>query len=202
MGLFSKTKQGFLGTTQHALGEMQTLGAQAAKAAGATLEKLTRQPIQITRSSAYLVPRDKAAALLAHHEGAHVAARFALGGAAPGTVATLFSKDDALELVALLLARDKGSVKRLGDLERSAIAEMTNIALNGAITVLATQGGVRFETGVPTLESPLSDVDLFTGYDGPAEIDHSVVIEATFRETTRGITGTLVMVFGVHGRTE
>ena len=203
MGLFPlKGRSGFLGQTRGTLSELQALAEHATRAATATLEKLTQTAVSIERAGVVLVPRAKLAAATGDYVGTEIAARFPLSGPAPGTVATLFSKQDALELVALLMGRDAGSVKKIGDLERSAVAEMTNIALNGAVTAIAEHHGVRFHTGVPVVETKLSDAGAFFGFDAPGAIDHAVLVESRFLETTRGIHGVMVLVFGVEGARE
>lgn len=200
MGLFTKSKHGFLGASAVALHEIQATGEAAARAATKTLEKLTRTTVSIPHVQAYLVPKDRIHAVLSHHHGAQVGARFPLGGTHPGSVATLFTRENALELVALLMGREPGSVKKLGKLEESAIAEMTNIALNGAINVLSEHTGTRFDTGVPVVEMKVEDLGIFLGFDAARDIDHALVVDARFHESKRDITGDLVMVFGVRGQ--
>jgi len=198
MGLFPlKGRAQFLGRSRRTLEELQALGAAATAGGMQTLAKLTGTAVRAERTHVYLVPRARVAALLAHHAGAEIAARFQVTGANPGVVATLFAKDDAVRLVELLMGREPGAVKRLGPVEESAVAEMTNIALNGCLNAVSERDGTRFATGVPEVHYRVKDPGAFFAFDAPAEVDHAVVVETPFVEPTRGVEGHVVLLFGV-----
>jgi chemotaxis protein CheY-P-specific phosphatase CheC len=86
-------------------------------------------------------------------------------------------------------------VKRFGELEESTIAETANIALNGALNAIAREDGVRFHPGVPDVEHRVKDLAAYLAPDGRAE--HVVVVETGFREPTRDIRGTLVVLLAL-----
>lgn len=197
MGLFSlKGRTGFLGRARRSLAELQDLGGTAATAGLDTLGRLTRTTVETEATRVFLVPRDQVGAVLQHLQPAEIAARFPFHGSAPGVVATCFDKKNALRLVELLLGQKPGSAKTIGTLEESAVAEMTNIALNGAITAVA-RDGLRFETGVPEVIYGVKDLSAFLTFDGAPEIDHAVVVETPFVEPSRDVRGSMILVFGI-----
>lgn len=198
MGLFPlKGKAGFVGRSRRSLAELQDLGRTATMSGLRTLSKLTQSPVETGVPRIALVPRGEVGTLLQRHAPAAVASRFAFKGTAPGTVASLFDETNALALVDLLLGQPHGTAKAFDRLEESALAEMTNIALNGAITAVASGEGLHFDTGVPDVAYEVEDLGAFLSFDAPPPIDHAVVIETPFTEPTRGIEGIFILVFGI-----
>lgn len=198
MGLLPlKGKTGFLGRSRRSLAELQDLGRIATEAGLQTFSRLAGRPVTTATPRVSLVPRDRCGAVLQGSGPTGIAARFPFSGSGPGVVATFFDEANALRLVELLLGQDHGQVKRLGDLEESAVAEMTNIVLNGAITAVAQAEGLHFETGVPEVVRGLKDVATFLSFTAEPDIDHAVVVETPFHEASRGIDGSLVLVFGI-----
>lgn len=199
MGLFPlKGKTGMVPQVRRTLWAMQELGRLATESGLDTLRKLTQEPVGTDPARVSLVARDRVGRQLAHHEGAEVGARFVFTGETPGLVATLFDRDHALRLVDLLLGNTKGTTKRLGELETSAVAEMTNITLNSALNAVAAETGLRFHTEVPEVWTKVSDVDGFFNVETDAA-DHMLVVETPFHEPSSGLSGTMVLLFGIHG---
>jgi chemotaxis protein CheY-P-specific phosphatase CheC len=195
MGGLLKGKTNFLGRSRASVDEMQAIGERAARAALATMEKLTRTPVEMTRFEVFLGPRSRVGALLAHHSGAEIASRFRVTGTAAGMLGLAMKKADAARLAALLLGRDSADVKRFDALEESTIAETVNIVLNGALNALAREEGVRFSPEVPEVEYRVKDAGAFFAPGGGN--DHLVVVETTFREPRRDVTGALLVVFSL-----
>jgi chemotaxis protein CheY-P-specific phosphatase CheC len=197
MGLLPlKDKTGFLGRSRRSIGELQDLGRLATEAGLQTFTRLAGNQVTTKAPRVALVPRDHAGIVVAGGPYA-IAARFPFSGSGPGVVATYFDEPNALRLVELLLGQQKETVKRLGELEESAIAEMTNIVLNGAITAVAQSDGLHFETGVPEVARRVKDLSGLLAFTAGPEYDHAVVVETPFEEKTRGIHGSLVLVFGI-----
>ena len=202
MGLFSlKGKLSFLGRSRATLAELQALGETTTKAGLATVQKLTEGEVATALPKVALVATGALPHVLAAHAASDIAARFPFSGDAPGLALTFFTKDDARRLVELMLAKPPGAVKSFGALEESAIAEMTNIALNGCINAVAEATGARFATGVPEVKRPVKDLAAFLAFDA-AGTDHVVVVETPFEERSRGVKGTMVVVFGVKAEAE
>lgn len=198
MGLFPlKGKTGFVGRSRRSLAELQDLGRAATMSGLRTLSKLTQTPVETGIPRIALVPRQEVGAVLQRHAPVAVGSRFPFKGTAPGAVASLFDKKNGLALVDLLMGQPNGTAKTFDRLEESALAEMTNIALNGAITAVASGEGVHFDTGVPDVAYKVADLGDFLAFDAPSSVDHAVVIETPFTEPTRGIQGVFILVFGI-----
>lgn len=195
MGGILKGRTGFLGRSRASLDELKALGERTTRAALATLEKLTRTPVETGESRVFLVPEERLAAVLAAHDDAEVAARFRFSGTAAGMTGLVLAKGDAMRLAELLLGRDAGSVKRFGQLEESTIAETANIALNGALNALAREDGVRFQPEVPEVRHGVAPLAPFFAPTGGA--GHVAVVETRYREPTRGVNGTFLVLFAL-----
>lgn len=181
--------------TRDSITELQELGQTTTRAGLTTLERLTRTPVKTQDSRVSLVPTGRIADVLHAYVGSEVASRFPFSGTASGVAALFLTRVDAIRLAELLLGSDQGSIKRLGDLEQSTIAETTNIALNGCLNALASKDGVRFDPGVPETTRGVKDLAAFlrpSGADG-----HTAVVETVFREPSRDITGAMVLVIAI-----
>ncbi len=194
MGIL-KGRTGFLGRTRDNLQELQQLGQTATKAGLVTLERLTRTAVETHSPEVSLVPAARLGAVLEAYAGSDVAARFTFEGTASGTAGLFLSRPNALRLAELLLGNEADSIKRLGEMEQSTIAETANIVLNGCLNALSGHEGVRFRPGVPETTRELKDLPQFMT---PTESsDHLVVVDTPFREPSRDINGSFVLVLCV-----
>lgn len=194
MGML-KGRTGFLGRTRDNLQELQQLGETSTKAGLVTLERLTRTAVETHAPDVALVPAARLGAVLGAYAGSDVAARFTFGGSAEGTAGLFLSRQDAVRLAELLLGHEPGSIKRLGEMEQSTIAETANIVLNGCLNALSGHEGVRFKPGVPDITREMKDVSRFMS--PPETSDHLVVVDTPFREPARDVKGSFVLVLCV-----
>ncbi|MBW3584093.1 MAG: hypothetical protein KY455_13460 [Euryarchaeota archaeon] len=201
MGLFPlKGKGAFVTPVRRTLAAMQELGTRATRAGLGSLEKLTQSGVDIVAPGVHLVPRDRVEGLLAVHGSSKIGAWFRFRGGLTGTVGTFFDDRDALAMVDLLVGKSPGTTRKIGELEESALAEMTNIALNGALNDVAEAYGLRFLTEPPVVAYG-PKIDLAGLVPEPGAGDHSVVVETRFR-AAGGTEGTLLLLFAVSGESE
>lgn len=184
-----------MGRIRESVAEMQELGQTTTRAGLSTLERLTRTPVETHASSVSLIPVTRIPDVLESYAGSEVAARFPFTGTASGVAALFLSRKHALSLAELLLGNKPGTLKRLGELEQSTIAETANIVLNGCLNVLSNQEGVRFDPDVPESARGVKDIAAFLR--PPAGESHIVVVETPFREPSRDVEGAMVLVIEV-----
>ncbi len=184
-----------MGRIRESVAEMQELGQTTTQAGLGTLERLTRTPVETHTSNVSLIPVQRIPDVLDAYAGSEVAARFPFTGTAGGVAALFLSRQHALRLAELLLGNKKDSLRRLGDLEQSTIAETANIVLNGCLNVLANQEGVRFDPDVPESARGVKDIAAFLR--PPHGEGHIVVVETPFREPSRDVEGAMILVIEV-----
>lgn len=194
MGML-KGRTGFLGRTRDNLQELQQIGQTATKAGLVTLERLTRTAVETHSPDVALLPAPRLGAVLEHYANSDIASRFTFEGTTSGTAGLFLSRENALRLAELLLGREAETIKRLGEMEQSTIAETANIVLNGCLNALSGHEGVRFKPGVPEITRELKDLTQFLS--PPSSSDHLVVVDTPFREPSRDINGSFVLVLCV-----
>lgn len=195
MPLFSpKGKTAFVPVMTRTITTLQELGRTATRGGLSSLGKLVQSEVQIHDARVAIVPTAHIEDQFQHLATCDVGASFRFTGGLTGAVATVLSNDDARRLVDLLLGNDDGKTKEFGELETSALAEMTNITLNNALNAIGTENGMRFTPEVPQVATRL-DAAFWGALVGEASgHGHAVLIETPFTETSRQVEGVLLVL--------
>lgn len=112
------------------------------------LSDFVGRPIDIGILHTETVPISQVATYAGGPENKMVGVYLLIEGDLPGQAVLMLSLGDALHLVDLLMGAPLGTTTDLGDLERSALAEVGNLTLSSFLNALADL------TGVPARPSP------------------------------------------------
>ncbi len=197
MPLFSARGKGsFVPVVGKTLESIQDLGRHATEAALASLGKLVQQDVDVKVPRVAIVPSAHIDDQFQHLAATTFGASFRFGGGLDGAVAVVLDKENARRLVDLLLGNEDGTTKRFGDLETSALAEMANITLNNALNAVGTENGLRFTPEVPQVATKV-DASFWRDLAPERDAAHMVLVETTFEERSRGVEGTLLLLFEI-----
>lgn len=106
------------------------------------LADMTGQPLTVSQPQVSLVAVSQIPRMLGGPENEAVGIYLQSQGAMPGQMMLVIPYDKALELVDLLMCVPKGTTQHLGQLERSALAEVGNLTGTFFLNAIASMTGL------------------------------------------------------------
>ncbi len=160
------------------LREVATIGAGHAATA---LSQLTDRRIMISVPQVRQVAYADLLALLSS-QGDHVAVvGMRMLGDLTGRALLVFGEGDAATLCDLILRREVGPPRALGELEQSGLKEVGNIVCSAYLTALSNFMGMMLLPSVPTLTmGPIRGALGDTVVPGEAATDHVFCVDTAF----------------------
>lgn len=136
-----------------ALREMANIGAGHAATA---LSRMTGRRISVDVPDAHILKLEEVGALLGQPEEVVTAVTITLDGDLTGRMAQVFPGPTVRRLAAELLHASEPGYPELDELQRSAIAEASNIIVGAYISTLSELLGIQLLMSVPALETDMA----------------------------------------------
>lgn len=176
-----------------ALREVANMGAGHAATA---LSQMTANRIMIDVPRLQIVPLEETAELLCEPDTVVAAVMMHILGDLTGRTLLVLPRDSAVGLAEILLRRERGTLRVLGELEQSAIKEAGNILCAAYVNALSDFMGMMVLPSVPSLVMDLCAAVLTTAYsDFSAERDFVFSIETRFRmESSEAISAHFLLL--------
>ncbi len=144
-----------------ALREVANIGAGHAATA---LSQLVDRRIMIDVPKVEICSIEQAANAVGHDNTVVAAILMHVLGDLTGRSLLMFEKTGALELVDMLLKRERGQTKMLGELEQSSLKETGNILTGAYLNSLSAFMGLMLIPSVPSLAVDMCGAILTTAY--------------------------------------
>lgn len=141
---------------------LKEVGNIGAGNAATVLSTMLGQRIQMTVPSVNLVPLTQVPEAVGGAELEMVGVCLGVTGDAPGTILFMLPVSSAAMLVDKLMTRAPGTTKSFGDMERSALGEMTNILTGAYLQALGELANIVLHSTVPALAIDMAGAILTT----------------------------------------
>ncbi|GAB4445814.1 MAG: chemotaxis protein CheC [Anaerolineae bacterium] len=166
----------------------QLLGAAMQNVARGLTEMVGR-PISINTTNVERIPLGKVPDWLGDPEAEMVGVYLLIDGDIAGQVILMFSLEQTLRLVDLLLGEPTGTTTELDDLARSAIAETGNLATSYFLNEVAKLTNTDVRPSPPAVMVDMLGA-IFDVVTAPMAAigDELIVVEAEFKEPDRIVT--------------
>jgi len=162
-----------------ALKEVANIGAGHAATA---LNQLTNRRVMIDVPNVKICPIEEAAAAVGNEQGIVAAVLMQVFGDLTGRSLMMFDKSCAMQLVDMLLGREAGVTRILGDIERSTLKETANILTGAYLNGLSSLLGLMLIPSVPSLAVDVCSAVLSTSYlNFGSERGVVIVLDTRFR---------------------
>jgi len=181
------------------LDALREIGNIGAGNAATSLSQLVGHPVGMSVPSVRVLPLDQVPAAVAGSEDALVAAIYLrVLGDAPGHIMFVLTLEDARSIAASLLGgMDPGTRDAfgLGEMERSALAEVGNILTSAYLIAMTQFTGLSLEPSPPDLGVDMAGALL--GYvlsEVALSGDVALVIETAFEELDEPVSGDFLFI--------
>lgn len=184
---------GFSPARLDALKEVANIGAGHAATA---LSTLTGGRIMISVPTIrFVVPDDDARRACFPGEKVAVV-MMDISGSLTGRTAFILPADGSLRLAERMLGRERGSVTKIGDLEKSAVSEAGNIIGGAYLTALSDFLGMRLLPSPPTLTDGETGKTLGEVFPDDGRLKPVLCVETEFemREPVESLRGFFILV--------
>lgn len=153
------------------------------------LTEMVGRPISITTTSVERIPIGKVPDWLGNPETEMVGVYLLIDGDIAGQVILMFSLDQTLRLVDLLLGEPTGTTTELDDLAKSAIAETGNLATSYFLNEVAKLTNTDVRPSPPAVMVDMLGA-IFNVITAPmaAVGEELIVVEAEFKEPDRVVS--------------
>lgn len=141
---------------------LKEVGNIGAGNAATVLSTMLGQRIQMTVPSVNLLPLTQVPEAVGGAELEMVGVCLGVTGDAPGTILFMLPIPSAYMLVDKLMARAPGTTKSFGDMERSALGELTNILTGAYLQALGELANMVLHSTVPALAIDMAGAILTT----------------------------------------
>jgi chemotaxis protein CheC len=161
------------------LKEVASIGAGHAATA---LSQLTDRRIMISVPQVRRIEYDEVPRMMAGF-GDHVAVvMMRMLGDLTGRSLLVFGEQDAVRLCDLILRRDPGPARAMGEMEQSGLKEVGNIVCSAYLTALSNFMGMMLLPSVPTLTTGSTNAAIASAVD-PQELGSDLVfcVDTAFR---------------------
>lgn len=150
------------------------------------LSEMIGRPIEIDVPKVERVPIYQVAEHAGGPETEMVGIYLLLGGDLCGQAVLMLSVQEALRLVDLLMGEPEGTTTTLGELERSALAEIGNLTVSGFLNAVAALTGVPGRPSPPAVVVDMLGAILDVVATSVAIVsDELFIVETEFREPER-----------------
>lgn len=138
---------------------------------------------------------DKIPSLVGGEEEDAVGVYLQISGDISGHIMLLWSYDEALNLVDLLMENPAGTTTSIGDMEQSALKEVGNMVGSFFLNAMADYTGLRCTPSPPALMvdmmgSILNALSAQVAVEG----NNSLIIDTTFKEGTQAVLGNFMLI--------
>lgn len=169
-----------------ALREVANIGAGHAATA---LSQLTGRRIMIEVPSVHVTSLEEAPSTFAEPDQVVGAVLMHFLGDLTGRTLLLFDRDGLMRLADLLLNREAGETRVLGEMEQSSIKETANILTGAYMNALSDFLGMMLLPSVPSMAVDLAAAILSSTYlNFSRDRDHVICLDTRFRFTETGAT--------------
>lgn len=175
-----------------ALKEIGNIGSGNAANA---LSLMLNKKIDITIPQIKIIPLEKVPDTLGGPENIVVGILLRVEGSAPGSVMFLLPEKQALDLVDMLMAREKGTSHHFGELEQSALKEVGNILTASYLNALDNFTRLSLSPSVPAIAKDMlgSIISIVLAEIGQFS-DYALLIETEFIDGEDGINSQFFLV--------
>lgn len=179
----------------------ETILAQAAKEGSENISKalsiLAKKDVQVVVSNTETIPLSKTLERIKPQDEHAIVVSTQVTTGVPGVSIMTIAREDALNLVDILMQQSVGTTGILKDIDRSAIKEMLNILSNSYITALAKNTKTELELGVPTMitSSRLREILDSLGKGDSMKEKLAIIFETVLNIVPYKIRATLYFVF-------
>ncbi|MGH2634306.1 MAG: chemotaxis protein CheC [Tepidiformaceae bacterium] len=181
-------------TADRLIESLSDIAQDGAARAGRALTGLMGQRMVIHVPSVRLGTKVDACAAVGGEEAIVLGAYLSITGDITGHVMLLFPLDRALECVEFMSGQAPGTARASGELERSAIGELTNIVGSAFVNALGDRTGLVLHPSPPTICNDMAIALVQSIYAEVLSQDGDVVmIDAVF-EDRKGRTAGLLIV--------
>ncbi len=145
------------------------------------LSDMLRRPVKVSSLRVETVPINQLALHTTNPEAETVGVYLLSGDDLPGQAILMLSLDDAMYMTDWLLEARPGTTTRLGDLERSALAETGNLVLSSFLNAVAEFSGRPLRLSPPAVMVDMLATILQVAVTPAAAItDEVLIIETDF----------------------
>ena len=175
-----------------ALKEIGNIGAGNAANA---LSLMLNQKVDITIPQIKVIPLEKVPDTLGGPENIVVGILLRVEGSAPGSVMFLLPERQALDLVDMLMGRERGTSQNFGELEQSALKEVGNILTGSYLNALASFTKLSLLPSIPAIAKDMlgSIISIVLAEIGQFS-DYALLIETEFIDGEDGINSQFFLV--------
>lgn len=163
--------------------QLEHVFSAAMESAARALSGMVGRPIAISTPRIERVPISQAAAYAGGPETEMVGVYLLLEGDMPGQAILMFTLSDALSLVDFLLGAPPGTSTQLGEMERSALAEVGNLAVSHFLNTVAELTETSVRPSPPAVMVDMLGAILDVVATSVAAVsDDMVIVETAFEE--------------------
>jgi len=174
---------------------LREIGNVGAGNAATSLSMLLNRPVQMKVPRVSIVLLDKVWEVIGEPEELIAGIYLRVQGAAPGSMLFILPWENACKLVDILLGKDEGSTRELGEIERSALMEVGNILVATYLNALNMFTGLEFYPSVPALATDMQGAIISAVVLPLAEVgDYVLIVETEYTENGRQIVGHLLFL--------
>jgi len=167
---------------------LQTLAEEGLENAAHGLSAFVGHEIKLTRPKVTMMPVAEVPSIMGGPETLAVGIYMAVDGDMDGHIILLLRRDDAAELVDLLLDQPPGTTTDLGPLERSALAEVGNLTGALFLNSVASLCGLTARPSPPAVMEDMVGAILDVVVVAVGAIsEYSVAIETVFAKSDRHV---------------
>ena len=167
---------------------LQTLAEEGLENAAHGLSAFVGHEIKLTRPKVTMMPVAEVPSIMGGPETLAVGIYMAVDGDMDGHIILLLRRDDAAELVDLLLDQPPGTTTDLGPLERSALAEVGNLTGALFLNSVASLCGLTARPSPPAVMEDMVGAILDVVVVAVGAIsEHIVAIETVFAKSDRHV---------------
>ena len=167
---------------------LQTLAQEGLSNAAHGLSAFVGQEIQLTRPRVTVIPIADVSKIMGGPETLAVGIYMAVNGDMDGHIILLLKRQDAAELVDLLMDQPPGTTTSLGPLERSALAEVGNLTGALFLNSVASLCGLSARPSPPAVIEDMVGAILDVVVVAVGAISENIVaIETVFQKLDRQV---------------
>lgn len=177
------------------LDALKEVGNIGAGNAATSLSKLVNKKIDMTVPHAAVHSLNEVPDIVGGAEALVVGVYLTVEGDAPGHIMFIIPLKSAHALVEMIMGLEPGSVKKLNEMEWSAIAEIGNILSASYLTALGSMSGLRLMPSPPSTTADMAGAILSVILIELSKVgDVALVIETVFVNRPDEITGYFFLI--------
>jgi len=155
-----------------------------------SLAQMLSKKVNMEVPKAGVLPLQEVLTLVGNEEDAVVCVEQSVEGEAPAILLFMLEEKCALYLVDLMLAKEKGTTDRLGEIEESLLKEVGNILSGSILNALSEMTGITFKLSIPAFAYDMLGAVLSAALiEGGYYADKVLVVETRFSEASSEIKG-------------